>query len=91
MIRMPLSASQSTIDRAQFQPILAVSGENQTEPGAWRQQGLRKAAERSGIHIQIHQQSTVTAKELIDFRGNGEVHPGEGSALAWMGHLETLH
>ncbi|KAK8166599.1 hypothetical protein IWX90DRAFT_217644 [Phyllosticta citrichinensis] len=77
-----------------FQTIIAISSEDQSSPTAWRQQGLLAAAERTGLHIEIHQSRRISDDELAAFRGrkspiNGE-RPGIGSARAWIAHLDAL-
>ncbi|MCJ1318438.1 hypothetical protein MMC15_003766 [Xylographa vitiligo] len=92
-----LSAGNATLG---FQAIISVSAENRNDAHAWRQEGLIKAANRTGIIVHIPPQRDVTFKELKDLRdgkvdSNGSfdeesAHPSEGQALAWLAHINTL-
>ncbi|MCJ1282602.1 hypothetical protein MMC26_001927 [Xylographa opegraphella] len=92
-----LTAGNATLG---FQAIISVSAENRNDAHAWRQDGLIKAANRTGLFVHIPRQRDVTFKELKDLRdgkvdGDGKAvedspHPNEGQALAWLAHINTL-
>ncbi|MCJ1385904.1 hypothetical protein MMC17_009028 [Xylographa soralifera] len=93
-----LTAGNATLG---FQAIVSVSAENRNDAHAWRQDGLIKAANRTGLVIHIPRQKDVTFKELKDLRdgkadGDGRTdkdspHPNEGQALAWLAHINILN
>ena len=56
----------------------------------WRVHGLLAAAAYTGLEIQTPLQPNVSATELEAFQAQGEKRPGDGSALAWLAHLNLL-
>lgn len=79
------SAGNSTLG---FQKIFALS-----HAPSWRSRGLLKAAEFSGLDIDIPKQAQWSP-ELIDaFRYMGSIgmpHPKQGAALAWLAHIDLV-
>ncbi|KAL1622816.1 hypothetical protein SLS54_004836 [Diplodia seriata] len=76
-----------------FQTIIAISSEDPSKPGAWRQHGLLAAANRTGLEVNVHQSRHVPDDELHAFMQHtsksGE-SPRIGSARAWLAHLDAL-
>ncbi|KAI9728126.1 MAG: hypothetical protein M1828_004587 [Chrysothrix sp. TS-e1954] len=68
-----------------FQGIFAL-----TRNTPWRVHGLLAAAAYTGLEINTPPQPDVSADELDAFQSQGEKRPGDGSALAWMAHLNLL-
>ncbi|KAF4535134.1 Glycosyltransferase family 25 [Lasiodiplodia theobromae] len=76
-----------------FQTIIAISSENASAPGAWRQRGLLAATHRTGLEVKVHQSRRIPDDELRAFMQHtsktGE-SPRIGSAKAWLAHLDAL-
>ena len=73
---------------SQFQKILAIS----PRP-SWRTRGLRAAALQTGIEIEIPKQAHVLYDLALAFEKLGPEdarHPSNGSAFAWLTHLDML-
>ncbi|KAI9662737.1 MAG: hypothetical protein M1831_002780 [Alyxoria varia] len=69
-----------------FETILALSTGTQ-----WRLSGLRTAADYTGLKIRVPPQPPISGELLTAFKNLGAPpHPGEGSALAWMAHMNIL-
>ena len=93
-------------DNRQFQVILAVSSEDPNDIHAWRRDGLVKAANRTGLSLEIPHQPDVLYKNMkklmngpfVDVTVNGSSSggekpkslPSEGQAQAWLAHLHLL-
>ncbi|KAM0809255.1 putative Glycosyltransferase family 25 protein [Seiridium cardinale] len=73
-----------------FEKVLVVS----TNP-SWRIEGLRAAANRTGIHFEVPQQPKWSTSEVDLFRGVGledrKSEIGPGQAQCWLGHLNVIH
>lgn len=75
----------------QFEKILAVS----LRP-SWRTRGLLIAAELTGLIIDIPEQPFNTDELIRAFEGidtsdkQHGIHPGHGSARAWLAHLDMM-
>ncbi|KAL1646823.1 hypothetical protein SLS58_002958 [Diplodia intermedia] len=80
-------------ESVEFQTIIAISSEDSSKPGAWRQHGLLAAANRTGLEVNVHQSRHVPDDELHAFMQHtsksGE-SPRIGSARAWLAHLDAL-
>lgn len=87
------NAALAKVAFVQFQTIIAISSENASTPGAWRQRGLLAAVNRSGLEVQVHQSRRIPDDELRAFMQHtsksGE-SPRIGSAKAWLAHLDAL-
>lgn len=78
-------------DISQFGSIIAISSEDQTNPTAWRQKGIVKAANRTGLMINIANQPKPDPKDIQELQKTaGKLAPNDGPAAAWLGHLNTL-
>jgi hypothetical protein len=79
------AASNSTLG---FQKILALS-----HAPSWRSRGLLKAAEYSGLDIDIPKQAQWSPELVNAFRYIGPIgssHPKQGAALAWLAHIDLV-
>lgn len=71
-----------------FQKILALSTGT-----PWRVDGLKAAANLTGLDIEISIQDSPTPEQVVTFQDlsrDGSTRPGEGNARAWMAHLQLL-
>ncbi|OJD37671.1 glycosyltransferase family 25 protein [Diplodia corticola] len=96
-IAKTLFGGQANIEAANatlgFQTIIAISSEDTSKPGAWRQHGLLAAANRTGLAINVHQSRHVSDKELHAFmqhKSKSGESPRTGSARAWLAHVDAL-
>lgn len=79
------AASNSTLG---FQKILALS-----HSSSWRSRGLLKAADYSGLDIEIPKQAQWSPELVNAFRYMGPIgcsHPKQGAALAWLAHIDLI-
>ena len=74
-----------TISHSQFQKILTLS-----RGTSWRLDGIQAAASYSGLDIKHPPQPPIAQELLAAFQTLGDEPPGEGSARAWMAHLNLL-
>ena len=75
-------------DTLGFQKILALS-----KGPSWRSRGLEAAAKITNLTIEIPLQSSFTEEFVNAFMEIGppeSKHPGRGSALAWLAHLDLI-
>ena len=77
----------------QFASIVAISTENTTAPTAWRQKGLRDAANFTGLDIGIHnaEQDEILLSWYVGLpiTDSGR-RLGVGYALSGKAHIDTL-
>ena len=75
-------------DTLGFQKLLALS-----KGPSWRSRGLEAAAKITNLTIEIPVQSSFTEEFVNAFMELGpqeSKHPGRGSALAWLAHLDLI-
>ncbi|KAK5047695.1 hypothetical protein LTR84_006360 [Exophiala bonariae] len=88
MLRCTCRSLRTTV---QFEKIIAVS----PKP-SWRTRGLLMAAALTGLTIEIPEQpynsdDLIYAFESIDTSDRKQgIHPGHGSARAWLAHLDIM-
>ncbi|KAF2843649.1 glycosyltransferase family 25 protein [Patellaria atrata CBS 101060] len=68
-----------------FQAILAL-----TRKTPWRFDGLNAAANLTGLDILAPDQRGVSEERMLEFINKADFHPGNGSAIAWLSHLDLL-